>query len=326
MQLSATVEIWPIDGIFSIARGSKSEVRVVVVELQRNDKRGRGECVPYLRYGETPESVIATLEKARKSIGNRPNHLDIERALPPGAARNAVDCALWDLEAKEHDTTIWKMLKYKRPRVIPIAYTISLDSPGDMEKKASIASALYPLLKIKLGGEGDVDRLRAVRRVAPSVRLIVDANESWRADFFYKNLAACEEVGVELIEQPLPAHDDALLAEVESSALLCADESAHTAKDISKLKGKYGAVNIKLDKTGGLAAAIKMKREAKDHGLKVMVGSMVSTSLSIAPATVLAHDAEYADLDGALLLARDRNPRLRYQGSGIIPTDSDVWG
>ncbi|MFZ2886596.1 MAG: N-acetyl-D-Glu racemase DgcA [Minisyncoccia bacterium] len=325
MKLAVRKEIWPIRGTFTISRGSKTEAEVIVVSVTDGAYEGRGECVPYKRYGETIESV----EEQIMSVQGRAQELTRQRLqelLPAGAARNAIDCALWDLEAKQVGKTIWDLLSIARPIPKPTMFTLSLDTPEKMAEAAAIASARYSLLKIKLGGEGDEERLRKIREVAPKVRLIIDANEGWNEGNLEKMLRMCESVGVELIEQPLPVGQDDVLIGLETSITVCADESAHVSKDIGRLAQKYDAVNIKLDKSGGLTEALIMAEAARGAGLSIMVGCMVSTSLSMAPATVIAQFAEYADLDGPLLLAKDREPAIGYSEGNILPTTSELWG
>lgn len=320
LMISARIEKWPIAGAFTIARGSKTEAVVVVAEVSDGQTTGRGECVPYGRYGETPEVVLAQIRAA--SAMSRAELLD---ELPPGAARNALDCALWDFEAKSSDRTAADLAGLPSLQPVLTAYTLSLADPETMAVKAAAARA-YPMLKLKLGAEGDTERLYAIREARPDARLIADANEGWRADAVADLLAHCAEAGVEVVEQPLPAGDDAILGEIPRPVPVCADESAHIAVDIPRLAGRYDAVNIKLDKAGGLTEALVMAEAARKAGLKIMTGCMVSTSLAMAPAMLLAQRADWVDLDGPLLLAKDRAPGLSYAGAFIRPPSGALWG
>jgi L-alanine-DL-glutamate epimerase-like enolase superfamily enzyme len=324
MPLSLTVrtERWPIAGSFTIARGAKTEAAVVVAEISDGRATGRGECVPYARYGETVESVTAVIEAIRSALNDRAG---LQRAMPAGAARNALDCAFWDLEAKAAGKAAHELAGLPRPKPLVTAYTISLGTPEAMADAAGKAAARQ-LLKVKLGGQGDRDRIRAVRNAAPNSELMVDANEAWRADDLADNLAACADVGVTLVEQPLPADNDAALASIARPIPVCADESVHDRASLAKLVGKYDAVNIKLDKTGGLTEALAMEREAERLGFSLMVGCMVATSLAMAPAVLLAQRARVVDLDGPLLLARDRAHGLHYEDSLVYPATAALWG
>jgi len=325
-RVTVSLESWPIAGAFSISRGSKTIAEVVVVTLERDGTRGWGECVPYRHYGETVAGVAAAVEAAREKIERGIRHEDIPLLLEPKAARNALDCALWNLEAKLVGHPVWKLLNLPEPRPLVTAYTLSLGSIGDMAAAAARA-ADRPLLKIKLGGEADVERLKAIRRAAPHSRLIVDANEAWQPEALPDLLRICADAGVELVEQPLPAgKDDALAGLDRGSVLVCADESAHDIAGLPALQGKYDAINIKLDKTGGLTAGLALRRAAEKLGLKIMVGCMVGTSLSMAPAHLLAQSAEFVDLDGPLLLSADRSPGISYEGSLIHPPPPELWG
>lgn len=322
-QLQVHIERWPIAGRFSISRGSKTEAVVVVAEICRDGVIGRGECVPYPRYNETPEAAVDAIH----SVGHWTTLTRemLRERMPPGAARNALDCALWDLEAKEAKRRVWELAGLLAPHPLTTAYTISLGTPEEMAQATS-ATAQRPLLKIKLGGEGDEARIAAVRRAAPDATLIVDANEAWSNTNLQRNLDACAEAGVALVEQPLPAGQDAVLERIIRPIPVCADESAHATTSLKELVGRYDAVNIKLDKTGGLTEALAMNREAERLGLRVMVGCMVATSLAMAPALIVAQQAFIVDLDGPLLLAKDREPALRYEGSIVHPPDAALWG
>jgi L-alanine-DL-glutamate epimerase-like enolase superfamily enzyme len=322
-KLSARSERWPIKGVFAISRGAKTEANVVVAEIADGAVLGRGECVPYVRYGETVESVIAAIHDLTEAVAAGLDRLNLQAALPAGAARNALDCALWDLEAKRAGLRAWELAGLPEPQPATTAYTISLDTPAAMAAAASAAP--YPLLKLKLGGEGDLARLAAVRG-ATKGRLIVDANESWRPENLEENLAACAAAGVELVEQPLPAGADDALGRIERPVPVCADESTHDRTGLAFLTRKYDAINIKLDKAGGLTEALALATEAERAGLQRMVGCMVGTSLGIAPALLLAAGAAFVDLDGPLLLARDRPEGLSYEGARIFPPKPALWG
>jgi len=327
MGLSLTIraERWPIAGSFTISRGAKTEAEVVVAEVSDGTHIGRGECVPYVRYGETVAGVVAALEAMRAPLAGGLTLQALQEALPAGAARNALDCALWDLEAKASGKPVHALAGLPEPRALVTAYTVSLGSAETMGEAARKAAARR-LLKVKLGGDGDGERIRAVRAAAPKVELIVDANEAWRPDNLARNLAACAAAGVTLVEQPLPAADDAALAQLARPIPVCADESVHDRASLGALVGKYDAVNIKLDKTGGLTEAFAMAEQAERLGFAIMVGCMVATSLSMAPAMLLAQRARVVDLDGPLLLARDREHGLRYEGSLVQPATPALWG
>jgi L-alanine-DL-glutamate epimerase-like enolase superfamily enzyme len=325
LTLTVRTERWPIAGTFTIARGAKTESQVVVAEVSDGTHRGRGECVPYARYGETVTGIAAAIEAMRPSLAKGLDRQALLSAMPAGAARNALDCALWDFAAKAGGQPVHALAGLAPPHALVTAYTISLGTPDAMADAARKASA-RKLLKIKLGGEGDTARIAAIRAAAPNAELIVDANEAWRADNLAANLAACAEAGVTLIEQPLPAGDDAALARIERPISVCADESVHDSASLRSLAGKYDAVNIKLDKTGGLTEALAMAQEAERLGLRLMVGCMVATSLSMAPAMLIAQRARVVDLDGPLLLARDRENGLRYEDSLVYPATPGLWG
>jgi L-alanine-DL-glutamate epimerase-like enolase superfamily enzyme len=324
-RLAVRVERWPISGGFTIARGAKHEAAVVVATLDDGRHTGRGECVPYAHYGESVEAVVAAIETCGRAIARGLTRAELATLLPAGAARNALDCALWDLEAKRAGLSAAELAGVGRLRPVLTAFTLSLASPEQMAAKAKEAAG-YPLLKLKLGGGGDHERLRAVRAAAPEARLIADANEAWQPHETESLLAAAAEAGVELVEQPLPAGKDDLLAGIARPVPVCADESVHDFASLDKIGGRYDAVNIKLDKTGGLTEALRVAGEARARGLKVMVGSMLATSLAMAPALLLAQDADWVDLDGPLLLARDRDPGLRYEGAMVFPPEPALWG
>lgn len=318
-------ESWPIAGSFTISRGSKTVAEVVTVTLMRDGFTGHGECVPYARYNETVDGVIAALEAARGAIESDLTREDIAKHVAPKAARNALDCALWDLEAKRTGKPVWQLAGLPEPKPVVTAYTLSLDTPDAMGEAAAKA-AERPLLKLKLGREGDEARLTAIRRNAPKARLIVDANEGWGPDILPRMLAACGEAGVELVEQPLPAADDGALSGLKRAVTVCADESAHGLDSLAALAGKYDAINIKLDKTGGLTPAIALARAAGAQGMTVMIGCMLATSLAMAPAMLLTPLARVVDLDGPLLLKEDRVPGIRFEGSLMHPPPATLWG
>jgi L-alanine-DL-glutamate epimerase-like enolase superfamily enzyme len=323
--LTVSIERWPIAGAFTISRGAKTEALVVVAKLDESGFSGRGECVPYARYDESADSVVAALEAMREPLERGLDRVGLQQALPPGAARNALDCAFWDLEAKRSGRPAHTLAQIAPPQALPTAYTISLATPVAMAEAAQQASG-RALLKIKLGGADDPARITAVRRAAPDAALIVDANEAWSSDNLTENLAACARAGVKLIEQPLPAGEDNVLAQIERSIPICADESVHDRASLAGLVGKYDAVNIKLDKTGGLTEALAMAERAEHLGFHLMVGCMVATSLAMAPAMLLAQRAKFVDLDGPLQLARDRPEGLRYEGSLVHPPSPALWG
>jgi L-alanine-DL-glutamate epimerase-like enolase superfamily enzyme len=325
LTLNIAVERWPIAGSFTISRGAKTEAVVVVAELGGGKARGRGECVPYARYGETVETVTAAIEAMRAPLAAGLTRTGLQSAMPPGAARNALDCAFWDLEAKQSGRPVYEIAGLGAPHTLTTAFTISLGTPNAMAE-ASARAADRPLLKIKLGGDGDPARIKAVRAAAPQATLIVDANEGWSERNLAENLAACAEAGVVLVEQPLPEHADAALANIARPIPICADESAHARDSLAALRGKYDAVNIKLDKAGGLTEALAMADDAARHGLTIMAGCMVATSLAMAPAILLAQRAGFVDLDGPLLLAKDRPEGLRYAGSLVEPATAALWG
>jgi len=325
MNIRLLNERWPIRGTFAISRGSKTHADVVVVELRQDGLLGRGECVPYGRYGESVESVLAQLQAMVPQVeaGLDRNHL--QALLPAGAARNALDCALWDLECKRAGERIWQRLGMAPPQPLLTAYTLSLDTPGQMEQAAR-DNASRPLLKLKLAGAGDLARVEAVRRGAPAARIIVDANEGWDEALYRELVPELVKLQVEMIEQPLPADRDAALARLPHPIPLCADESCHDRRDLDKLIGRYEMINIKTDKTGGLTEALALRREAQAAGLVIMVGCMLATSLAMAPAFVLAQEAEVIDLDGPLLLADDRQPGFCIRDSRLQVFDAGLWG
>jgi len=325
MELSVRIERWPLAGAFTISRGSKTESVVVVAELNDGAHRGRGESAPYARYGETADGVAAAIEAMRPGLQQGLDRSALQQAMPAGAARNALDCAYWDISAKQTGRRAYELASIGTPAPVVTAYTISLASAADMAAAAERAS-WRPLLKVKLGGDDDGARIAAVRRAAPRAQLIVDANEGWNADNFRQNLAACADAGVTLIEQPLrEGYDDALI-DITRPIPVCADESVHDRASLDALTGKYDAINIKLDKAGGLSEALALAADAEQRGLAIMVGCMVATSLAMAPAMLVAQHARLVDLDGPLLLAKDRSDGLRYEGSLVYPPESALWG
>jgi L-Ala-D/L-Glu epimerase len=323
--IETRMESWPIAGSFTISRGTKREAVTVVAEVSQDGLIGRGECVPYPRYGETPQATLAALQAVADTLAPGLTRQALQAAMPKGAGRNALDCALIDLEAKRTGTRAWALLGRSEPTACTTAYTISLGTVEAMAE-ATAKAAHRSLLKIKLGGEDDAARIAAVRKAAPKSLLIVDANEAWTAQNLEQNLNACAEAGVRLVEQPLPAGEDEVLARIRRPIAVCADESVHDRKSLDGLRGRYDAVNIKLDKTGGLTEALAMADAARALGFDIMVGCMVATSLSMAPAMLLTPFARFVDLDGPLLLARDREHGLRYDGSLVYPPDASLWG
>jgi L-Ala-D/L-Glu epimerase len=324
-QQTVTAETFQIAGSFTIARGSRTQARVVIATLTEGAHCGRGECVPYLRYGETVESVVAQMESVRAAVEAGIDRYQLQALLPAGAARNALDCALWDLGAKSIGLPAYQLAGLARLAAVVTAFTISLGTPAEMAQAAA-AAVERPLLKIKLGGIGDPERIAAVRAAAPECELIVDANESWNKDLLTANMAACVSAGVRLIEQPLPADDDALLQEFAHPLPICADESLHDRAQLAGVRKRYEAINVKLDKAGGLTEAIALSEAALEIGLQIVVGCMVATSLSMAPAMLLTPKARFVDLDGPLLLAHDRPNGLIYEGSIVQPPTPLLWG
>ncbi len=321
MQIEVTRDVFPLAQVFTISRGSRTEAQVLTVRVRDGAHRGRGECVPYARYGETLESVAA-------EIAGLPADLDravLADLLPPGAARNAVDCALWDLEAKRAGKRAWELAGLPAPGPEITAYTLSLDTPEAMRAQAA-ANAHRPLLKIKLGTPDDMPRLEAVRAGAPAARIIVDANEGWSADVYADLAPHLVRLGVDLVEQPLPAGQDDALIGMARPVPVCADESCHDRASLAGLTGKYDVVNIKLDKTGGLTEALALRTAALAEGYGVMVGCMVGSSLAMAPAVLVAQGAAVTDLDGPLLLAEDRDNALTYDDRGVHPPAAALWG
>ena len=319
--ITVTRDRFPLARTFTIARGSKTEAQVLTVRISRGGAQGWGECVPYPRYGATLDSEAALIAGLPEGI-TRPA---LQGLLPAGAARNAVDCALWDHEAKRTGRPVWQLAGLAAPEPVPVAYTLSLDTPDAMREQAAL-NAHRPLLKIKLGTPDDMPRLEAVRIGAPQSRLIVDANEGWTPKVYTDLAPHLIRLGVAMVEQPLPAGADDMLAEIAHPLPICADESCHDRASLAGLRGKYDLVNIKLDKTGGLTEALALRDEARRMGFGVMVGCMVASSLAMAPAVLLAQGCDFCDLDGPLLLARDRENPLAYDAEGVHPADPALWG
>jgi L-alanine-DL-glutamate epimerase-like enolase superfamily enzyme len=324
MQIDAYEEVWPLKQTFRISRGSRTESQVVVVTVTDGKYIGRGECVPIARYNQTAASVIGQIE-AIKHETNLNRHR-LQELLPAGAARNALDCALWDLEAKRSGKRVWQLANIRMFDRVETSFTISLDAPDKMGAAAS-AAALLPILKLKLAGDDvDLARVQSVRAAAPNARLIIDANESWSPEHYRNVVPKLKEIGVELIEQPFPADADAVLEQLNHAIPVCADESCHTTVDLSRLKNRYEMINVKLDKTGGLTEGLRLCESARQKGFKLLIGCMVGTSLSMAPARLLASVADCVDLDGPLLLARDRDHGLRYENGKIGMPSRELWG
>jgi len=325
LSLAVTEERFPVAGAFTISRGSRTEIRVVTVELSDGTFRGRGECVPYARYGETVEGVAETIRSLEADLRRGLDRAALQSRLPAGAARNGLDCAFWDLEAKRAGRPVWQCAELAAPEPVETAFTLSLDTPEKMADAAA-RNAGRPLLKVKLGGEGDLERIEAVRAGAPRSKIIVDANEGWTVEQYLALAPTLVRLGVALVEQPLAAGNDGALAEIERVLPVCADESCHDRTSLAHLAGKYDAVNIKLDKTGGLTEALALRDEAIRQGFDIMVGCMLGTSLAMAPAFLVAQGAPYVDLDGPLLLASDREDPIRYEGSLMQAPDPALWG
>jgi L-alanine-DL-glutamate epimerase-like enolase superfamily enzyme len=328
--IEAREEIWPLREVFRISRGSRTEARVVVVTASDGEHIGRGECVPIARYNQSTESVLAQIESI-KSEKNLDRHL-LQKLLPAGAARNALDCALWDLEAKISGKPVWELANIPLTAEVETSFTISLDTPEKMGAAASPAAfaqgyGVPRILKLKLGGDNlDLPRVKAVREAAPAARLFIDANESWSPEHFREVAPLLGQFGVELIEQPFPADADEVLETLDHPIPVCADESCHTSADLPRLTNRYEVINVKLDKTGGLTEALLLVERAREAGFKLLIGCMVCTSLGIAPARLLASGADYVDLDGPLLLAGDRHHGFSYQNGRIAIPSRELWG
>lgn len=321
MKITVTPDVFKLAQVFTISRGSRTEAKVLTVRVEQDGVTGWGECVPYARYNETLESVTAEIE----GLPSEFTRDALQSLLPAGAARNAVDCALWDLEAKQAGKRVWELAGLPAPSAEITAYTLSLDTPEKMQAQAA-ENAHRPLLKIKLGTPDDMPRLEAVRAGAPDAKIIVDANEGWSAKVYADLAPHLVRLGVELVEQPLPAGEDAALIGMERPVPVCADESCHDRESLAGLKGKYDVINIKLDKTGGLTEALKLREAALAEGYQVMVGCMVGSSLAMAPATLVAQGAAVTDLDGPLLLAEDREEPLTFDADGVHPPAAALWG
>jgi L-alanine-DL-glutamate epimerase-like enolase superfamily enzyme len=323
--LTATPEDFPLRTVFRISRGARTTAEVVTVEIRDGDAIGRAECTPYTRYGETREGVVADILRMAGPIGEGMTRAELQSALPAGAARNAVDCALWDLEAKRTGRRVWEIAGLPEPGPVVTVMTISLDETEAMAAQAA-ENAHRPMLKLKLTGDGDLERVTAIRKAAPDSRIVVDANEGWSTDHLDRYAAAFADLGVEMIEQPLHADADGALTGRTFTVPIGADESCHTADDLPALRSKYQIVNIKLDKTGGLTEALRLRAAARAAGFRVMVGCMMGTSLAMAPGVLVAQGVAFVDLDGPLWMARDRDPPLRFDGSLVHPADPALWG
>lgn len=321
MQIDVTRDVFQLAQVFTISRGSRTQAEVSTVKVSDGGITGWGECVPYARYGETLDSVTAEVSGLSGDVTRD----TLQELLPAGAARNAVDCALWDMAAKQAGVRVWDLLGLPTPSPEITAYTLSLDTPEKMQAQAA-ENAHRPLLKIKLGTPDDMARLEAVRRGAPDSPIIVDANEGWTAEVYADLAPHLLRLGVKMVEQPLPAGSDDMLAEIERPLPVCADEACHDRASLPGLRGKYDMVNIKLDKTGGLTEALALKEAAIAAGYDVMVGCMVGSSLAMAPATILAQGVAYTDLDGPLLLAEDRDTPLIFDEAGVHAPAADLWG
>lgn len=321
MRIEVTRDVFALAQVFTIARGSRTQAEVLTVTITDGAHRGWGECVPYARYGET----LASVEAEIAGLPARFDRGDLMGLLPAGAARNAVDCALWDLQAKRAGKRVWELAGLAAPGPEITAYTLSLDTPDAMRAQAAI-HAHRPLLKIKLGTPDDMPRLEAVRAGAPKARIIVDANEGWSAEVYADLAPHLVRLGVDLVEQPLPAGADDALLGMARPVPVCADESCHDRASLPRLRGKYDMINIKLDKTGGLTEALALRAAGLAEGYAVMVGCMVGSSLAMAPATLVAQGATVVDLDGPLLLAEDRGEPLIFDGAGVHPPRAELWG
>lgn len=325
MKVTVREDVFPIAGAFTISRGTRTESRVVTVELEQGGVRGWAECYPYAHYGETVASVMAQIDAMAPALSDGMDRIALQDAMPPGAARNGLDCAFWDFEAKAAGKRVWELAGLPAPGPEITAYTLSLAEPDTMRAKAA-ENAHRPVLKIKLGGSGDIDRLRAVREGAPDAKIVVDANEGWDAATYAEIAPVVLELGVAMVEQPLPASDDAALSGMDRPLPVCADEACHDRASLPSLAGKYDMINIKLDKTGGLTEALALKADAEAQGYRIMVGCMIGSSLGMAPATLVAQGAAVVDLDGPLLLAADRDAPLTYDARGVHPPEPDLWG
>lgn len=324
--LSVSRDAWPLASVFRISRGARTVSEVIVAEISDGGAIGRGECFPYARYGESLDSVEAQIRSASDAIASGAGREELLSVLPAGAARNAVDCALWDLEAKQAGKRAWTLAEMPEPTPVTTVFTLGVDSPDVMADKAA-ANRERPRLKLKMTGDGDdLERVARIHAAAPGASLVVDANEGWTIEQYLEVAPKLAALGVEMIEQPLPASDDAALAGVERAVPVCADEACHDTASLPALAGKYDMINIKLDKTGGLTEALRLRDAALAEGFGVMVGCMIGTSLAMAPGVLVAQGARVVDLDGPLLLAKDRDPGLTYDGSVILPPPPALWG
>ena len=325
MQINAYHENWPLREAFSISRDSKSSVDVVVVEITAQSCVGKGEAVPYSHYGQNVEETLKCIREMESSLAPDLTHERLRQNFPANAARNALDCALWDLEAKISGQPVWKLANLPVPAAVLGACSLSLESAQKLAESAKKWSS-FPLLKLKLGPSDVVESVMSVRAARPDSRLIIDANEAWTPSEFRSYLPELETLGVEMIEQPFPADSDQILEDIDSSILICADESFHLADDLGRLHNRYDVFNIKLDKTGGLTEAIELSKKIKSAGKQVMIGSMMSTSLSLAPALLLSHDASYIDLDSSIWLKQDRLGGLEFEDGMLSPAPPSLWG
>jgi L-Ala-D/L-Glu epimerase len=324
MRVNLDARAWPIRGRFTISRGSKTKAETLIVEIEHHGVKGRGECVPYARYGESIQSVAMQIEWVLPEVKSGINREQLQSLLPSGAARNAIDCAMWDLECKLAGRSIWDYLGIV-PQAVTTAYTLSLDKPSKMEV-AALEHAARPLLKLKLGGAEDLDRVQAVRRGAPDATIILDANEAWTPELYITLIPELIKLDVAMIEQPFPAGNDHFLATLERPIPICADESCHDRNSLKPLVGLYDMINIKTDKTGGLTEALALKRDAQALGFGIMVGCMLSSSLSMAPAYVVAQGVDVVDLDGPLLLSKDIDHGFVFEGNTMQPFTAQLWG
>jgi L-Ala-D/L-Glu epimerase len=324
MNVNLYTKRWPIRGSFTISRGSKTQAETIIVEIDHNGVFGRGECVPYARYGESIDNVLEQIKSVLPEVKCGINRDQLQPLLPAGAARNAIDCAMWDLECKLANQSVWQALD-SEPQALVTAYTLSLDKPQKMEQ-AALENAHRPLLKLKLGGPEDLERVQAVRRGAPDSTIILDANEAWTPEVYLQLIPELETLGVAMIEQPFPADDDEALETLPRPIPICADESCHDRSSLEHVIGRYDMINIKTDKTGGLTEALALKAAAESAGLRVMVGCMLSSSLSMAPAFVVAQGVDVVDLDGPLLLSRDIENGFEFENNEMLPFSSKLWG
>ena len=325
MKLNVQEDDFKFKNVFRIAHGARTIAKMVKVTIERDGMIGQGECVPYPRYGESPQSVIAQIEAISDKLTNDITNEAAQFLLPHGAARNAIDCALWDLKAKTENRRVWEIAGLPTPKPILSAVTVVIDTIDEMVKSA-VSYSQFPLLKIKIGDSSDIPAIIEIAKARPDADLIIDANEALDANGLYKLIEMCDGLKVALIEQPLPVNNDEALRNIDSPFVICADEAFHTSEDIDKLVDKYDAVNVKIDKTGGFSEGMKSINAAKRAGMKTMMGCMVGTSLVTAPAQILGNLVDWADLDGPILLAEDREPRLKFDGAYIYPPDVKLWG